>query len=88
LGTIEKGHFCVIGGRPGSGKSTLAQMCAMQTAKRYNMPVLFISAEMDTPTLTNRMISALGHIPYNNLHNGEIYDGMFEKLTGTIAQFR
>ncbi|WP_303751611.1 DnaB-like helicase C-terminal domain-containing protein, partial [Acinetobacter baumannii] len=47
-----------------------------------------ISAEMDTPTLTNRMISALGHIPYNNLHNGEIYDGMFEKLTGTIAQFR
>lgn len=88
LGTIEKGHFCVIGGRPGSGKSTLAQMCAMQTAKRYNMPVLFISAEMDTPTLTNRMISALGAIPYNNLHNGEIYDGMFEKLTGTIAQFR
>ncbi|EMH8519618.1 DnaB-like helicase N-terminal domain-containing protein, partial [Acinetobacter baumannii] len=48
LGTIEKGHFCVIGGRPGSGKSTLAQMCAMQTAKRYNIPVLFISAEMDT----------------------------------------
>ncbi|MCA4274612.1 replicative DNA helicase, partial [Acinetobacter baumannii] len=88
LGTIEKGHFCVIGGRPGSGKSTLAQMCAMQTAKRYNIPVLFISAEMDTPTLTNRMISALGHIPYNNLHNGEIYDGMFEKLTATIAQFR
>lgn len=88
LGTIEKGHFCVIGGRPGSGKSTLAQMCAMQTAKRYNMPVLFVSAEMDTPTLTNRMISALGAIPYNSLHNAEIYDGMFAALTSTMASYK
>ncbi len=88
LGTIEKGHFCVIGGRPGSGKSTLAQMCAMQTAKRYNKPVLFISAEMDTPTLTNRFVSALGQIPYNNLHNAEIYDGMFADLTSTMSNYK
>lgn len=88
LGTIEKGHFCVIGGRPGSGKSTLAQMCALQTAKHFKEPCLFISAEMDTETLTNRMISALGQIPYNNLHNGVIYDGMFESLTTTMAMYK
>lgn len=88
LGTIEKGHFCVIGGRPGSGKSTLAQMLALQTAMQYQKAVLFISAEMDTETLTNRMISALGQIPYNNLHNAEIYDGMFQQFTQTIERFR
>ena len=88
LGTIEKGHFCVIGGRPGSGKSTLAQMLAIQTAVQYKKAVLFVSAEMDTETLTNRMISALGQIPYNNLHNAEIYDGMFQQFTQTIERFR
>ena len=31
IGTVQKGHLCVVGGRPGSGKSTLAQMLT-QTA--------------------------------------------------------
>lgn len=88
LGTIEKGHFCVIGGRPGTGKSTLVQMCAIQTAMHFKKPVLFVSAEMDTPTLTNRMISALGAIPYNNLHNAVIYNGMFEAMTATMAHYK
>ncbi len=78
LGTIERGHFCVIGGRPGSGKSTLAQMLMIQTAGTYKKGVLFISAEMDVETLTNRCMSALSQVPYDNIHNAEIYDGMFE----------
>ncbi|MDQ9889312.1 DnaB-like helicase C-terminal domain-containing protein, partial [Acinetobacter pittii] len=34
VGLIQKGHFCIVGGRPGSGKSTLAQMLVIQTAVR------------------------------------------------------
>ncbi|MCY6411217.1 DnaB-like helicase C-terminal domain-containing protein [Acinetobacter sp. VNH17] len=76
IGTVQKGHFCVVGGRPGSGKSTLAQMLAINTAKVHGKGVLFVSAEMDRETLTNRMISALWSIPYHNIHNAELYDGL------------
>lgn len=65
-----------MGGRPGSGKSTLAQMLVIQTAVRYNEPVLVVSAEMDVETFTNRCISALTKIPYDNIHNAELFDGM------------
>ena len=88
LGSIESGHFCVIGGRPGSGKSTLAQMLMIQTTRQYNKAVLFVSAEMDTETLTNRCMSALSQIPYNNIHNGELYDGMFEQYTDAKERFQ
>lgn len=75
VGTIQKGHFCVIGGRPGSGKSTLAQMVAIQTAMQFKEAVLVISAEMDVETFTNRCISALTSIPFENIHNADI-EGM------------
>ena len=88
VGAIKKGHLCVIGGRPGSGKSTLAQMLTIQTALRYSKPVLFISAEMDKDTLTNRMISALSSIPYDNIHNATLYDGMLEQYSTATYQYQ
>lgn len=87
LGTIQKGHFCVVGGRPGSGKSTLAQMLVIQTAVQYNEPVLVVSAEMDVETFTNRCVSALAQIPYDNIHNAELYDGMLEAFAETQKKF-
>ncbi|MGU2619204.1 replicative DNA helicase [Acinetobacter baumannii] len=79
LGTIQNGHFCVVGGRPGSGKSTLAQMMAIDTAMLKKEGVLFISAEMDKETLSNRMFSSLSSIPYDNLHNATLYDGLLKE---------
>lgn len=87
VGTIQKGHFCVIGGRPGSGKSTLAQMLAIQTAKHYSESVLFISAEMDVETMANRCVSALANIPYDNIHNAELYDGMLQDFVTAKKRF-
>ncbi|MCH7381396.1 replicative DNA helicase [Acinetobacter higginsii] len=84
VGTIQKGHFCVVGGRPGTGKSTLAQMLSLDTAYSYGEGVLFVSAEMDKETLANRMFSAISFIPYNNLHNAELYDGML----GEYAKYK
>ena len=72
VGTIQKGHFCVIGGRPGSGKSTLAQMVAIQTAMQFQEAVLVVSAEMDVETFTNRCISAVSQIPFSHIHNAEL----------------
>lgn len=79
LGTIQNGHFCVVGGRPGSGKSTLAQMMAIDTAMLKKEGVLFVSAEMDKETLSNRMFSSISSIPYDNLHNATLYNGLLEE---------
>jgi replicative DNA helicase len=87
VGLIQKGHYCVIGGRPGSGKSTLAQMVAIQTAVQYSEAVLIISAEMDVETFTNRCISALTSIPYDNIHNAELYDGMLGQFAEAQKRF-
>lgn len=86
VGTIQRGHFCVIGGRPGSGKSTLAQMVAIQTAMQYEEAVLVVSAEMDVETFANRCISALSHIPYDNIHNAEI-EGMLHTFADAQHRF-
>lgn len=87
VGTIQKGHFCVIGGRPGSGKSTLAQMVTIQTALRYQESALVVSAEMDVETFTNRCISALTNIPYDNIHNAELYKGMLQDFANAQEKF-
>lgn len=87
LGVIQRGHFCVVGGRPGSGKSTLAQMLAIDTALVFNQAVLFVSAEMDKETLANRLISALSSIPYNNIHNADLYDGMLQQYTNARTAY-
>ncbi|NNP70955.1 DnaB-like helicase C-terminal domain-containing protein [Acinetobacter sp. Ac_5812] len=87
IGMIQKGHFCVVGGRPGSGKSTLAQMLVIQTAIQYREPVLVVSAEMDVETFTNRCISALTYIPYDNIHNAELFDGMLGQFADAQKRF-
>lgn len=87
VGLIQKGHFCVIGGRPGSGKSTLAQMVAIQTAIQYREAVLVVSAEMDVETFTNRCVSALTHIPYDNIHNAQLFDGMLQQFAEAQSRF-
>ena len=86
IGTVQKGHLCVVGGRPGSGKSTLAQMLALDTALK-NKGVLFVSAEMDKETLANRMISALSFIPYDELHNARMSSGVMKSFTDAQAAY-
>ena len=86
IGTVQKGHLCVVGGRPGSGKSTLAQMLALDTALK-NKGVLFVSAEMDKETLANRMISALSFIPYDELHNARMSSGVFKSFADAQAAY-
>jgi len=87
IGTIQKGHLCIIGGRPGTGKSTLAQMLALDTAMT-GKGVLFISAEMDRETLANRLMSSLGQIPYDDLHNAKITDGIFQTIAQTQDRYK
>ncbi|MRC08361.1 DNA helicase, partial [Bacillus thuringiensis] len=43
---------------------------------------------MDVETFTNRCISALAQIPYNNIHNAELYDGMLQEFVYAQEKFK
>lgn len=72
VGDIEPSHLCVIAAAPGGGKTTMAQMIAINAVKRNNAPTLFLSGEMAHYEVTNRIISALGRIPFENIKKGEM----------------
>ena len=62
-------------------------MVAIQTAVQFREAVLVVSAEMDVETFTNRCVSALTHIPYDNIHNAELYDGMLGQFAEAQSRF-
>lgn len=72
LGDIEPTHFCVIAAAPGGGKTTMAQMIALNAVKRNKKSCLFFSCEMAHYEVTNRILSAQGRIPYNNIQTGKM----------------
>lgn len=74
LGDIEPSHLCVIAAAPGGGKTTLAQMIAINAVKRNDAPTVFFSCEMAHYELTNRILSAEGRIPFNNIQTGEMIE--------------
>lgn len=57
-GGWQPGNLIVVAGRPGMGKSAFAVQTAIAAER-----ALFISLEMTTGELTERMISNIGHIP-------------------------
>ena len=79
LGTVQNGHFCVVGGRPVLGSQLLAQMMAIDTAMLKRGCSFHISRKWTKETLSNRMFSSLSSIPYNNLHNATLYDGLLKE---------
>jgi replicative DNA helicase len=56
LGGWKKGLYYVIAGRPGMGKSTVGPSLLMQTA-RHGHRVLYVSLEMTTDEITQRLLS-------------------------------
>lgn len=85
LGDIEPSHFCVIAAAPGGGKTTLAQMIAINAVKKNDAPTLFFSCEMAHYEITNRIISAEGRIPFNNIQSGQMNSDHYEEWVRLTA---
>lgn len=87
LGDIEPTHFCVVAAAPGGGKTTMAQMIALNAVKRNSTSCLFFSCEMSHHEVTNRILSAQGRIPYQNIQTGNMTQedyGTWVQLTANV----
>ena len=63
----------ILAARPAMGKSAFAQ-CSMVAAARSERPSggLFVSLEMDTDTISDRLVSSMARVPYTRIQDGSM----------------
>lgn len=66
---MRPGQFVVLAARPSQGKTALALRITENVALREGMPVGFVSLEMSTADLMQRMASGLSGVPYQDFEN-------------------
>lgn len=69
---LEPGEFVIIGGRPTRGKTQLALQISAFNAFMKNIPVGFVSVEMPSEQIGERLASLLTEIPLTRIKSGDI----------------
>lgn len=69
LGRIREGHFIILGARTSMGKTSLLLNFAYRMAKAGNK-VLFLSAEMTTIQLIDRICSQISKVKLSDINSG------------------
>lgn len=85
FGGWQAKDLVILAARPSMGKTAL-MLHAAHEASRHGVAVIF-SAEMGIEQLSDRLISAEGHIPLYNLRNGFIEDDEFARLSLAASAF-
>lgn len=86
---LRGGDLVSIVGRPGSGKTWLLLFIANCVWEALNMPILFVSMEMNRFVLMERMAALYSHIPMSFFKDGLsenlFADGPKEKMYADLA---
>lgn len=69
---LQNGDMIVIAGRPSMGKTTLAMNIVEELAINQNKSVGVFSLEMTAEQLTQRMLSSVGRIDFNNIRTAKL----------------
>ena len=77
---FQNGTLITIAGRPAMGKSSFALSLAKNITVDYETPTLFLSLEMSSTELVNRLISNVCEISTTKLRNGRMKDSEWEQL--------
>jgi replicative DNA helicase len=80
LGGFSPGRLYIIGARPGVGKTVLCTQAAAHHAERHSQPTLMLTLEMSRREIDLRLLSALGHIPFDHLERRQLTDDDWTKL--------
>jgi replicative DNA helicase len=84
--TMRSGQFVVVAARPSQGKTGLALRITEHVALREGTPVGFVSLEMSTADLMQRMASGLSGVPFEDFEKPE--GKQVERITDALAAIK
>lgn len=86
-GGLKPGKQIVIAARPSVGKSALAMELAYSVAAQGE-GAAFLSQEMESPELVERLTARIGGIELDSIATGKLSDGEWSRLTEAVEQYR
>ena len=72
LGGLRNSEFVILAARPSMGKTAFAMNIAEDVAIRQDVPVLFVSLEMSSVELVDRMLCSLAEVDGHRMRAGTI----------------
>ena len=85
LGGMRNAEFIVLAARPSMGKTAFAMNIAEDVAIRQEVPVLFVSLEMASVELVDRMLCSLAEVDGHRMRAGTIRPEDNQKLVDKAA---
>ena len=74
---LHAGDLVIVAGRPGMGKTSFAMNIAEHAAIVQKVPVAVFSMEMAAEQLVFRVLSSVGEVDQQHLHNADMSDKEF-----------
>jgi replicative DNA helicase len=71
-GGLHRSELVVLAARPSMGKTALAMNIAEAVSMRYRTPVFFVSLEMSSMELADRMLCSVARVNGHRLRNGTL----------------
>jgi replicative DNA helicase len=69
---LHQGELVILAARPSMGKTALAMNIAENVAHQQNVPVLFVSLEMSSLELADRLLCSVARVNGHRLRNGTV----------------
>lgn len=86
VGGFFGGNLIAVGARTSLGKTSLLLNFALRFLQ-HKLRILFVSAEMITDEILDRMVAMDADLPISKLRKGHIYDEDLKKLHTTLGKF-
>lgn len=85
IGGLEAGQLAVVAARPSMGKTAFAVNVITHIAKTTQKPALLFSLEMETRSITRRIVSAESGVALSALKSRSLTDSDWLRLTPAVA---
>lgn len=79
-GGMHSGELLILAARPSMGKTALAMNIAEQVAMQEKVPVLFVSLEMSSIELADRLLCSVARVDGSKLRNGTLMSEERQRL--------
>jgi replicative DNA helicase len=85
MGGLHDGELVILAARPSMGKTAFAMNVAENVAHGQNIPVLFVSLEMSSIELADRLLCSVARVNGHRLRNGTVSQEDRLKLVDTAS---